>query len=228
MGSSGRYLFRILSDKLPILKEVISDSPWFFHTKAETLKIWYSSISLTLPFSVLHGYIITSILMLHYLTSVFNTVLLSKSSKGKVVLVLNSLTTTAWRRMGSGCIDPRSLDLGTSWRWAISFTPVERATGTNWIGGWVDPRAGLDDTEKWKIVTPTGLKLRPFASPARTFVSFYLTSLLCLTTTVVGRSIKIRKAMFGYSAGRTYGLESTLSNANHTTYLFMKEYLIRN
>jgi hypothetical protein len=24
---------------------------------------------------------------------------------------------------GSGCIDPRILDLGTSWRWAVTFTP---------------------------------------------------------------------------------------------------------
>jgi hypothetical protein len=27
------------------------------------------------------------------------------------------------------------------------FTPGERAPGTHWIGGWVDPRAGLNDTE---------------------------------------------------------------------------------
>jgi hypothetical protein len=27
------------------------------------------------------------------------------------------------------------------------FTPGERAPGTHWIGGWVDPRAGLDDVE---------------------------------------------------------------------------------
>jgi hypothetical protein len=25
------------------------------------------------------------------------------------------------------------------------FTPGERSPGTHWIGGWVDPRAGLDD-----------------------------------------------------------------------------------
>jgi hypothetical protein len=29
-----------------------------------------------------------------------------------------------------------------------SFTPGERAPGTHWIGGWVGPRAGLDDVEK--------------------------------------------------------------------------------
>jgi hypothetical protein len=33
------------------------------------------------------------------------------------------------------------------------FTPGERATDTNWIGGWVDPRAGLDDVENRKFLT---------------------------------------------------------------------------
>jgi hypothetical protein len=28
------------------------------------------------------------------------------------------------------------------------FTPGERALGTHWIGGWVDPKAGLDGMEK--------------------------------------------------------------------------------
>jgi hypothetical protein len=28
------------------------------------------------------------------------------------------------------------------------FTPGERAPGTHWIEGWMDPRAGLDDMEK--------------------------------------------------------------------------------
>jgi hypothetical protein len=28
------------------------------------------------------------------------------------------------------------------------FTPGERAPGTHWIGGWVDPRDGLNDMEK--------------------------------------------------------------------------------
>jgi hypothetical protein len=34
------------------------------------------------------------------------------------------------------------------------FTP-----GTHWIGGWVDPRAGLDDVEKKKFLTPPGSEL---------------------------------------------------------------------
>jgi hypothetical protein len=33
------------------------------------------------------------------------------------------------------------------------FTPGERAPGAHWIGGFVGPRAGLDDTEKRKFLT---------------------------------------------------------------------------
>jgi hypothetical protein len=29
-----------------------------------------------------------------------------------------------------------------------ALTPDERAPSTHWIGGWVGPRTGLDDTEK--------------------------------------------------------------------------------
>jgi hypothetical protein len=47
------------------------------------------------------------------------------------------------------------------------FTPGERASGTHWIGGWVDPRAGLDDVKKRKLLTLTGLELRPLGRPAR-------------------------------------------------------------
>jgi hypothetical protein len=55
-------------------------------------------------------------------------------------------------------IDLHFLDLGTSWRWVVSFTPrplypAERVPGTHWIGGCVDPTAGLDDAEKRKFLT---------------------------------------------------------------------------
>jgi hypothetical protein len=36
-----------------------------------------------------------------------------------------------------------------------------------WIGGWVGPRAGLDDVEKRTYLTPPGLELRPLGRPAR-------------------------------------------------------------
>jgi hypothetical protein len=42
------------------------------------------------------------------------------------------------------------------------FTP-----GTHWIGGWVDPRGGLDDLENRKFLTLQGLELRPLSRPAR-------------------------------------------------------------
>jgi hypothetical protein len=73
---------------------------------------------------------------------------------------------------GSGCIDPHFLDFCISWRWMVNFSPscftaAERAPGTHWIGGWVDPRAGLDNMEKWKFLPPPGLELRPLGRAAR-------------------------------------------------------------
>jgi hypothetical protein len=32
------------------------------------------------------------------------------------------------------------------------FTSGEKGPGTHWIGGWVDPRAGLDDVEERKFL----------------------------------------------------------------------------
>jgi hypothetical protein len=45
--------------------------------------------------------------------------------------------------------------------------PEEKAPGTHWIGGWVDPGAGLDDFEERKFLTLPGLELRPLGRPAR-------------------------------------------------------------
>jgi hypothetical protein len=49
-------------------------------------------------------------------------------------------------------------------QWSASrpscFTTEDRAPGTHWIGSWVDPRAGMDDMEKWKFLTLLGLELR--------------------------------------------------------------------
>jgi hypothetical protein len=53
------------------------------------------------------------------------------------------------------------------------FTPVEWAPGTHWIGGWVDPRAGLDDVEKRKFFTLPRLELRPLGRPARSRCTDY-------------------------------------------------------
>jgi hypothetical protein len=50
------------------------------------------------------------------------------------------------------------LNLGSRWRWLVSFTlrplyPRGKNSGTHWIGGWVCPRAGLDDVAKRKILS---------------------------------------------------------------------------
>jgi hypothetical protein len=47
------------------------------------------------------------------------------------------------------------------------FTPGDGDPGNHWIGGWVDPRAGLDDVKKRKFLTLLGLELRPLGCPAR-------------------------------------------------------------
>jgi hypothetical protein len=50
------------------------------------------------------------------------------------------------------------LDLIIRWGWVVSVTPQpyftlgERTPGTNWIGGWVGLRAGLDTEARGKIL----------------------------------------------------------------------------
>jgi hypothetical protein len=54
--------------------------------------------------------------------------------------------------------------------WSVSrpcrFTPGERAPGTHWIGGWVGPRASLDDVEKRKFLILPWREIRPLGRPA--------------------------------------------------------------
>jgi hypothetical protein len=52
--------------------------------------------------------------------------------------------------------------------------PGERAPGTQWRGGWVDPRAGLDDVEKRKFLTLPGLELQPLGRPAHSQSVYWL------------------------------------------------------
>jgi hypothetical protein len=41
------------------------------------------------------------------------------------------------------------------------FSLGDRAPGTHWIGGWMDPWAGLDDMEKRTFLTLSVLELLP-------------------------------------------------------------------
>jgi hypothetical protein len=45
--------------------------------------------------------------------------------------------------------------------------PPAKSSDTHWIGGWVSSRAGLDDVEKKKFLTPLALELRLLGRPAR-------------------------------------------------------------
>jgi hypothetical protein len=47
------------------------------------------------------------------------------------------------------------------------FNPRERVPGTQWIGGLVDLRAGLDDLENRKFLILPGLELQPLGRSAR-------------------------------------------------------------
>jgi hypothetical protein len=49
--------------------------------------------------------------------------------------------------------------------WSASL-PGRFTPSTHWIGGWMDPRAGLDNVEKRKFLTLPGLELRPLSHPA--------------------------------------------------------------
>jgi hypothetical protein len=50
------------------------------------------------------------------------------------------------------------------------FTPEDRASGIQWIGGWVDPRTGLDGVEKRKILHFP--QRRPEFEPRSDYVGF--------------------------------------------------------
>jgi hypothetical protein len=47
------------------------------------------------------------------------------------------------------------------------ITHGERAPGIHWIGGWVDPKAVLDEKEKPTFFTLPELELRHLGRPAR-------------------------------------------------------------
>jgi hypothetical protein len=77
--------------------------------------------------------------------------------KSEVIHVLNYLSTMPWKHMREWRHSSTVLDLGTRWKWVVSFTPLPLYTrgkrpGIQWRGGWVGPRVGLDAVEKRKIL----------------------------------------------------------------------------
>jgi hypothetical protein len=58
------------------------------------------------------------------------------------------------------------LDVGTKWKWVVSFTPLPlytrgKSVGTLWIGDCVGPRVGLDAVEKGKTLALPGVETGP-------------------------------------------------------------------
>jgi hypothetical protein len=79
-----------------------------------------------------------------------------------VSATLNTKTTFRF----SGYIDPRFPDLDTISRWMVSFTPRPPYPGAHRIGGWVGPRAGLDDVERRNWFGLPGLELQTLGHAA--------------------------------------------------------------
>jgi hypothetical protein len=52
------------------------------------------------------------------------------------------------------------------------FTPGQRSAGFHWSGGLVDPRTGLDEMEKWILLTLLDLELQTLDRPARSQLIF--------------------------------------------------------
>jgi len=75
---------------------------------------------------------------------------LTKYTLWKCILCLSTMP---WRCTQRGGTVPSVLNLGTKWRWMVSFTLGERQS-INLIGGCMCPRASLDAVAKGKIPTP--------------------------------------------------------------------------
>jgi hypothetical protein len=78
--------------------------------------------------------------------------------------------------------------------------PGGKSADTHWIGGWVDPRAGLDDLEKRRFLTLLGLELRPLSYPVRS---------LSLIPTALFTNIILFKLVWGGGGGVQVGPLST-------------------
>jgi hypothetical protein len=50
--------------------------------------------------------------------------------------------------------NPFILDIGTYWRRVVSVMPRTLSPDTQWVGGWMGPRIGLNNVQGRKI-TPT-------------------------------------------------------------------------
>jgi hypothetical protein len=52
---------------------------------------------------------------------------------------------------GIGVVDPRILSLDNEWRSVVTFTVGCLTTSINWLWGWMESRASLNLSGKWKV-----------------------------------------------------------------------------
>jgi hypothetical protein len=98
---------------------------------------------------------------------------LTRARKNEVP-VLICWSTILWKYLGECILDP-----GTSWGWVLSLMPWliypwRKSPGTHWIGGWVGPRASLDDMENRKFLTLPGFELWLLCRPTRNQSLYHL------------------------------------------------------
>jgi hypothetical protein len=67
-----------------------------------------------------------------------------------------------WRRMGEWVY--RSTEVSGQLHAPAALLPGKQPS-THWIGGWLGPRASLDDLEKRKFFTLPALELQPLVHP---------------------------------------------------------------
>jgi hypothetical protein len=96
--------------------------------------------------------------------------------------------------------------------WSVSrpgrFTPGERGLVAHWIGGSVGSKANLDDVDKIRFLTLSGLEIRSLGRPARTQSLYrlrYPGSLLTHNIWKLVYNVKLTKCFKSWSVfGRSF------------------------
>jgi hypothetical protein len=100
------------------------------------------------------------------------------------------------------------------------FTPGDRAPVTYWIRGWVGPGGGLDDVEKRKFLTLSGLELWPLGRPSRSQSLYRLCYPGCSYTAF--RSINIlQMCSFRFIANKISSNKQSSENVLLCIFLFL-------
>jgi hypothetical protein len=83
----------------------------------------------------------------------------------------------------------------------------ERDPSNHWIGGWVDPRAGLYDVEKRTFLTLPVRELQPLGHPAPSQSFNYATSTVVVTTWDFSLSCLISRTLLKLQSMKSCDLE---------------------